>query len=417
MAKPISEELQALYAANSIPVDLQQYLQKEGILTAKNLANHCDQASEVFDTIIKAHGAHAQSNEVKINMKQCWREAMAQTQRGIKRTTEGLPEAPIDEPFADPVQKALNDSFMSKYSFDLPIYLRPSDSLLARVRREFERNTMSFYPINKVKSLKIVTRSSPDKRHRVTDRISMTFEGEEVVDEPTVRIRAAFLQLEILANAWGIAGCCVYQPPAPLGSSSTSQMSVQQLVCHWQQAVTYFRTLKDRCELLLDSFPESNVCSYFQQVEEAFRGHALEASLRRDCPLPWGMALEAALRDFPVIWSDFHAVLQSRSSKADHSLSSMGQIPVAPAAPTRLDKPAKQSNQSERGLLATCVVDNRGNKLCKAFNDRRTCASPCVKGHMHVCDIQLATGKCCGARHARGSHDPAVHGAWAVRKN
>ena len=83
MAKPLSEELQASYAANSIPADLQQYLQKEGILTAKNLANHCDQASEVFDTIIKAHGVHALSNEVKINMKQCWREAMAQTQRGF----------------------------------------------------------------------------------------------------------------------------------------------------------------------------------------------------------------------------------------------------------------------------------------------------------------------------------------------
>ena len=88
-AKPIAEDLQALYAANTIPDDIQQWLAGQGVLTAKNLANHCDQASEVVDAIIKAHGVHSTSNEVRINMKQCWREAMAQTQRGIKRTTEG----------------------------------------------------------------------------------------------------------------------------------------------------------------------------------------------------------------------------------------------------------------------------------------------------------------------------------------
>ena len=205
MAK-ISEDLDGLYKANMIPQDLQDHLFAEGVVTAKNLANFCDEPSQVVDAIIKPHGAHAASNAVKINMKQCWREAMALTQRGIKRTTDGLPEGAIDDPLAEPVQQAMNDNFANKYSWDLPSHLRPSDTLLARVKREMERNTMSFFPLQKVKSLRAVTRAPSDKRMRVSDRVSMILEGEDQPAEPTLRLRQAFQQLEILANAWGIAG-------------------------------------------------------------------------------------------------------------------------------------------------------------------------------------------------------------------
>ena len=143
----------------------------------------------------------------------------------------------------------------------------------------------------------------------------------------------------------------------------------------------------------------------------------MEMALRRDSPLPWGQALEVALRDYPVIWSDFHATLVSKGSEADHSLSSIGQVPVAPIAPLRLDKPSKPSTEAERGRVATCVVDNKGNKICKAFNDRRGCSTPCSKGLVHCCDVQLASNKTCGGRHSRTQHDPSVHGNWALRPN
>ena len=276
MAFKLADDLRALYSSNQIPGDLQEYLATQGVLTVKNLANHCDTKEAVVKTIIDPHGVHDKTNTVKINMKQCWREAEALTARGIKRTTEGVQETSIDEPLSVPVQEEIVATLSAKYCWDSPSHLRPNDQLLARIRREMERNNISFYPLHKVKSAQFSMRLPVEKRHKVGDSISIHIAGdEEAQDAPTSRLRSAFLQLEVLANGWGIAGCFIHSVDSAGPSSSTAKTASPKIVCSWQQAYNYFRTLRDRCELLVDTYQEQAVLGYFLQVEQAFRSHAV----------------------------------------------------------------------------------------------------------------------------------------------
>ena len=49
--------------------------------------------------------------------------------------------------------------------------------------------------------------------------------------------------------------------------------------------------------------------------------------------------------------------------------------------------------------------------ICKAFNDRRGCWSPCPDSCEHVCDVVLQTGKTClASNHGRMGHNPKSHG-------
>ena len=67
------------------------------------------------------------------------------------------------------------------------------------------------------------------------------------------------LRLEVLANTWGKAGC--YQA-----------IGRQCIMCHWQEAVKYYRALRDRTEPLLETYSEDSVVEYLLSVEETFAG-------------------------------------------------------------------------------------------------------------------------------------------------
>ena len=70
------------------------------------------------------------------------------------------------------------------------------------------------------------------------------------------------------------------------------------------------------------------------------------------------------------------------------------------------DNEPRLSNASKFGSqFKTAHTNNAGKNICKPHNDARGCRTPCPKGELHCCDIQLPTGKACGSTdHSRSGH-------------
>ena len=314
----------------------------------------------------------------------------------LKRTV-GLPSGGIDEPLSDTVRTQVNDTFYAKYSFDLETHLRPADNLLGRVRREFEKQTPSFLPLAKVRSIHTQTRTEEPKKHKAGDGIPLVIESEFHSQRPSMRYRAVMLRLEVLANTWGMAGC--YQV-----------VGRQGIMCHWQEAVKYYRTLRDRTEPLLDTYSEDSVVEYLLSVEETFRGHVLDMVRRRDNPMNRGEALTLTLEKYTVVWSDSSHILSAGRGGAARV--------QAAGSPKGQASSASVGQVSDRVCkLCTCTDNNKKQRICKAFNDSRGCPKPCKKGAVHCCDIELESGGCCGQSHPRLSDDPSKHGRPKYRPN
>ena len=389
----MEDELKALLAAD-IPDDLQQWMLNVGITSVRRMANWCDKKEDVEDTFIKASNLYANDRKVLAAMKMVWREADSLVQRTLKRSAEGVQEAPIDEPLNESVQKALDQAFTTRYHFDLPNYLRPSDTLLGRLKREFDRGLPTFIPLNKVKSAFTATRSAEVKRHRAGE-MTIMIDAEQAEGKPSTRYRDVILRLEVLVNGWSLAGCYALQ-------------GQQQIMCEWALAVGYYRTLRNRTEVLLDGSAESAVTDYLVACEEAFRGHALDAVRRKDKPLSWGEALREVMDRYPIVWADHMGLLQKGGGAQ-----SSGSHPPPPKPP-----PSSPGGNPRGTKLATKTHNAAGKLLCKPFNDSRTCTTPCKKGNVHGCDVELEKGgRACEQKHPRSMRDPAKHGQPACRPN
>ena len=398
-------DLVALYTRNQVPQDLATWLEKSGVLSIANFANWITARDQIEDSIIKASGLYDGDRKVLAGLRMAWREADAQTQFSLKRVSDGVPEVALDEPLGSTQQDALDAVFFDRYHFSLPVQLRPADSLLGRVKREFDRGLPTFLPLSKVKSAFQATRTSEAKRHKAGEIRIMLPDADDPL--PSQRFRDVMLRLEVLANAWGLAGT------APALSKYQSGSGPQLLTCEWQDAVTYLRHIKDRAEILMDTYAESSVVSYVIAVEEAFRGHALDFTRRKDSPLTWGKALEQAVEKFPITWNDYLKLLSPGLSSS----------PVASSAPVPTQVFGQRGSASPdakgaKGKVATATHTGSNKKICKAFNDSRTCPTPCRRGEVHCCDVLLMnTNRACEQKHPRTQHSASQHGQPSSRPN
>ena len=88
---------------------------------------------------------------------------------------------------------------------------------------------------------------------------------------------------------------------------------------------------------------------------------------------------------------------------------------LMPVKTERASEPARVVEKAK--LWATCKTTKEGKELCKAYNDQRTCSSPCRFGKVHVCDVKLLkTGALCGKSHPRSKHNESSDGKAAPRE-
>ena len=125
----------------------------------KQFANYVDAASELKSEIL-AKTDLRDNRGALASLKQSWRECEAIVARGIKRGAEGLTEEAVDDPLAAHLQDSIERAFQDFYKWTLAATRRGCDSLLGRVRREFEKWSPSVLAALKVRSLATTTRGA-----------------------------------------------------------------------------------------------------------------------------------------------------------------------------------------------------------------------------------------------------------------
>ena len=399
-ASLLSDDLRAMLTSNEVPKEVQDQLAIQGFFTVKAFANSVDAATEVVGFVDTCTLADGDKRSALALLKQAWKEAEATVARGIKRLSEGLSETILEEALPDTTRLLIQEAFTRRYSFNLEFKIRPSDALLGRIRREFEKGTPSMYPLVKVKSYFQQSRLQEPKRHRIAENVSWVVDNDAEEATPTVKFRHLMLQMEILVNGWGMAGCFIPK----LDSAGSAATPNAKMMCEWPQAIKYARELRDHIEPILDRCTESSVCTYFIAVEEDFRQRALD-HMRISPEAMFGEALLWSVDKYNSVYYAHTSMLFTRSSSASSSAG-----PSAPQMASLIAGAEKISATKERGKVVTANQTEKGIILCKRYNDRRGCPSPCAGGKGHACDIMLANGRVCQQLHSRFAHDDAKHG-------
>ena len=86
-------------------------------------------------------------------LRSAWREGQLLLQQGRKRRVEGIAEEPDDEPLDETTSESLRTNWQRMYGHRPDIRLTPSDVLLGKVCREFQRGAPTLIPIRRVTSL------------------------------------------------------------------------------------------------------------------------------------------------------------------------------------------------------------------------------------------------------------------------
>ena len=265
---------------------------------------------------------------------------------------------------------------------------------------------------------------------------TLTFDEDyERDDQSSLRIKHIMRKYEVLALAWALAG-----------NFEVTYQAEQVDMASWQQTQTYVRVLREKSEHLLDSHQEESITRYILSVEEQLRGFAVQFT-RQTQSIPWGFALEKAVKENKDLWNEFKNILQPKSGRQTSDLDyedlpvrTPTQVPSRePQSPGGKSSGGKSSGGkggkvSEKGnkkmataqqssapgtanMAATSTHTTAGVQICKSWNDSRGCSKPCSQGRVHCCDIVLLkSGAVCGrSDHNRRAHNPMTHGASAHR--
>jgi hypothetical protein len=399
--------LSAILTANDVPQSAIDWMAANGCNTLKKLANWTESVATIKDDLLDLTPAK-DSRPALASLRQSWREAEALVARGVKRGAEGLPDEASDDPLPQAVQDALEQAFSKKYSWQLEPRWSPCDSLLGRIKREFERQSVTLFAVARVRSLTTTSKSGEAKRTRLSDKIYLAEEDDAVtLDNPLGEdtLRHRLYQLQIMANAWSIVGC----------REITVAAGSPTIYCHWQDACKYVQEMRDRTEHLCGSFDESSIVSYFTRCEETIRAAAIELHRKdKKADLPWGPTVIEAMRTKNYIWSETKDLLRRRSSSSSGGQAQRGMAPPPGELGLRsVPKASSAPPPTAKAKPGTAKTLPDGKIICKKFNDARGCTSTCPSGHSHVCDILISTtngARACGARHSRRKHDAVKDG-------
>ena len=161
---------------NSVPEEVTAALKKDPyqVRSPKQFENYFDSKIEIT-TVFLAHGFWKDDGAVKANLTMAWREAGAAVEKGLKRTSAGLPEEAIDDPLRAEVGQNLARTRKLNYNFDLPSAWQGTPNLLGRFHREFSKQSHVCFCIKKLTTFEGSMAVSPSsKRTRISDDIELT---------------------------------------------------------------------------------------------------------------------------------------------------------------------------------------------------------------------------------------------------
>ena len=198
------DQVNSLWTQSRLSDPLIKYLTDLGVESLSDFVNLVDakSAEEQLATIVLDQSPEKGKAIQLSRLRSAWQEGQLLLQQGRKRRLEGISEDP-DEPLDETTSESLQTNWQRMYGHRPDICLMPSDVLLGKVYREFQRGAPTLIPIRRVTSL--FKASQPVQKTEVALgsglKLQTTMEPGPVRD-----IVSYYLLLRVLANAYALAG-------------------------------------------------------------------------------------------------------------------------------------------------------------------------------------------------------------------
>ena len=267
----------------------------------------------------------------------------------------------------------MSRDFKARYDVEWDPALDPSDTLRARVFREFKRQTITVIDMKKVKS--IVTSSHPKAQESVTLGNGLKLEFDRDVVNDVSGMVQYYMAMRVLMHAWAWAGS--YQTKDYDGADRT-MATLSQCLGYADEALR-----------LCSEYGSSSV-SWLHRNDTMTRGK-VSSLVRRGYTA--GSALMEAMRQSHIEWRS--PVAPPRPTPEERKRPQPAPEAVAP--------PPKRERLVKSDAFQTLSMVKGGKKICKPFNDGRGCPGNC--NQIHGCDVKLPSGKpCLSQKHTRMEH-------------
>ena len=367
-----------------------------------------------------------------------YRKAVASTERLLKRSSEGIPEEDLETPLGEEAHNDMMNSHLKAYGLTRICSQRIlSDTLLGRIRREFESARITNLAVDRVKTLAHSLKVAPPKKHQMSERAYVTFydDPEDVVEDGEIDdVHCWSFKLCVMGNSWGVAGSFKVKWVTPAAREfSPSPTPVERTYCHWCEQDAYVFKFTAKIPRLRRKYTEGSIRRYLTSCEHTFRAQAIELA-RGEERWPWGAALLRSLSDNASTWQEEHGLLVplkrdrdngggggggggGRASGGGGGGKRGGELGIKSELNDEDDTPAskrpRRDGPKKGGIGSEAKVKTsrswNGSKLCEKFNSKNSCTNPQCQD-THRCDVTLLSGKACGGTHRRIRHDLAKDG-------
>ena len=297
-------------------------------------------------------------------LRAAWREGSLLLEKARKRRLEGALED-ADEPLDTQTQEDLLTQWKNTYQLQLSIHAMPSDTLLGRVYREFQRGAPTLIPAKRMQSLFRGTLPSSKEEVNLGASIKVQLASEP---EPVKSVIAYYQALRVLANAYAIAGVHLVESVVSPGKKVRfAPLDTNMNYCDFALARA------------AESHPVAQQLQWLEARDLHTRGKMVEF-MRQG--VPQGEALTKAMHECEVLWTVQQSVLLEVDKPS----------PTA-SAPS---EPGQKRSRKDR----TVTVLQGGQAICKRHNDQRGCTAKekdCPDRKRHACDAKKPDGTACGS--------------------
>ena len=333
--------------------------------------------------ILDKHVKYKEDCRALSRLRSAWKQAKKaiDLESSSVRKTSGK-DGESEEPIPEKEAEGLAARWLLLYHLEMSIYLRPADSLLAKLWREVQRNEHTVHVAKKIRSIFQATLPNQEESVGLKPGVTLEFDKEQSVDPRTVV--EYYVIMRILAYAYAYCGS------HEVASVRSKELKV--VFAPLDVNLDY----ADEALRYADARPGSqeDKMRWLQKRDEATRG-AMVGYMRRGWPQ--GEALTQSRLEQQIEWKLTIPSLQLGQQEKDRSRSPKRGRDYSPPKATRA--PNQRQN----------LCDTFNNALiCKKHNDSRGCSyaeRDCPMQRAHVCDIDVG-GRPCGSRKHRRNECP-----------
>ena len=308
----------------------------------------------------------------------------------------GEPSVPIDDTLPATVTLQLKADWTKRYgegAFEPHMHLVPSDQLLARLYREFQKGTPTIIPVEKSKSAFVAGQPRTEESVPVGRNVSLHLNESR---DPQVRsIVDYYWCLRILAYA--VARTGNYQVKDP--NDGTKMILYAPLSTNLDYADEALR------KALTHNQDQQKATGWRRERDLLTRG-IMVAHIRSG--MPQGLALTQALLDTKLDWQT-----GGKGAGKQNAWAQVGDPPTKRFRSAESDNDWGAHQQRQERAPPKKKGEGKGkakdDDICRAFNEPRGCTkkeADCPTHRRHVCNVRT-NGRVCGkGNHSAKTHDP-----------